>query len=252
MNLASLKTPDGTHPMNSRSSGELRMVITIDGPAGTGKTSVAHLLADRLGLDSLDTGAMYRAVALRSIDQHVDPENSDGIAQAALDIELDFDWSSNPPELLVDGTPVGDRIREEDVDDRVSVVAGNPRVREHMVRVQRAIAEKHPRLVTEGRDQGSVVFPHAEHRFYLDATPEVRAERRVRQSRRSGQDVDFEEVLRSIKNRDLRDETRKDGPLKVPEGATLLDTSELELSDVVERLVVLVHATTPGSSEVTG
>ena len=252
MNLASLKTPDGTHPMNSRSSGELRMVITIDGPAGTGKTSVAHLLADRLGLCSLDTGAMYRAVALKSIDQHLDPADSNGIAKAAMEIELDFDWTSNPPELLVDGAPVGDRIREEDVDDRVSVVAGNPRVRERMVRAQRAIADKHPRLVTEGRDQGSVVFPHADFRFYLDASPEVRAERRVRQSRSSGQKVDFNEVLVSIRNRDRRDETRKDGPLKVPDGATLLDTSELELSDVVDRLVTLVHASTPGSSEVTG
>jgi len=232
--------------MNSRPSGNERMVITIDGPAGTGKTSVAHQLAERLELDSLDTGAMYRAVALRTIIKQVDPSDVDGIALAARQIELDFDWSSNPPALLVDGVPVGQRIREEDVDDRVSVVAGNPQVRGRMVRAQRSIAAKHPRLVTEGRDQGSVVFPDAQFRFYLDASPEVRANRRVLQSRSSGQSADYDEVLRSIRNRDRRDETRTDGPLKVPEGATTLDTSELSLETVVDRLVELVLATSPG------
>jgi cytidylate kinase len=221
------------------------MVITIDGPAGTGKTSVAHQLAERLELDSLDTGAMYRAVALKTILKQVDPSDVDGIALAAREIELDFDWGSNPPALLMDGVPVGQRIREEDVDDRVSVVAGNPQVRGRMVRAQRSIASKHPRLVTEGRDQGSVVFPDAQFRFYLDASPEVRAHRRVLQSRRSGQPADYDEVLRSIRNRDRRDETRTDGPLKVPEGATTLDTSELSLENVVDRLVELVLATSP-------
>ncbi len=228
------------------------MVITIDGPAGTGKTSVAHQLAERLELDSLDTGAMYRAVALKTILKQVDPSDVDGIALAAREIELDFDWASNPPALLMDGVPVGQRIREEDVDDRVSVVAGNPQVRGRMVRAQRSIASKHPRLVTEGRDQGSVVFPDAQFRFYLDASPEVRAHRRVLQSRRSGQPADYDEVLRSIRNRDRRDETRTDGPLKVPEGATTLDTSELSLENVVDRLVELVLATSPEFPGVSG
>jgi cytidylate kinase len=238
--------------MDIGSSGKGRMVITIDGPAGTGKTSVAQRLANRLSLDSLDTGAMYRAVALRSIFKHLDPSDVEGIALAARDIEFDFDWSSNPPALLVDGVPVGERIRKEDVDDRVSVVAGNPQVRERLVRAQRAIAANHPRLVTEGRDQGSVVFPDAQFRFYLHATPEVRADRRVQQSRRSGESVDFDEVLRSIKNRDLRDETRTDGPLKVPDGATMLDTSELTLEAVVDWLVELVLASPSRSDEVSG
>ncbi len=228
------------------------MVITIDGPAGTGKTSVARQLAERLELDSLDTGAMYRAVALKTILKQVDPSDVDGIALAAREIELDFDWASNPPALLMDGVPVGQRIREEDVDDRVSVVAGNPQVRGRMVRAQRSIASKHPRLVTEGRDQGSVVFPDAQFRFYLDASPEVRAHRRVLQSRRSGQPADYDEVLRSIRNRDRRDETRTDGPLKVPEGATTLDTSELSLENVVDRLVELVLATSPEFPGVSG
>lgn len=234
--------------MSSGGADRERMVITIDGPAGTGKTTVAHRLAERLGLDSLDTGAMYRAVALRSLEESVDPDDDAGMAQVAEAVRLDFDWSTTPPALLLDGIALGERIRTERVDERVSAVAGIPRVRAHLVEMQRAIAAKHPRLVTEGRDQGSVVFPDAEFRFYLDASPEVRADRRVRQSRESGQPADFEEVLRAIRERDRRDETRLDGPLKVPDGATRIDTSALTLDEVVDRLEATVEAAAAGRS----
>lgn len=241
-------TPEtGTLPMNSPSPVPARMIITIDGPAGTGKTSVAHELAARLGLDSLDTGAMYRAIALVSIEKKIDPEDADEIAQAASASTLDFDWSQTPPQILLDGQVVGDRLREEDVDERVSIVAGNARVREELVKAQRAIAASHPRLVTEGRDQGSVVFPDAEMRFYLDARPVVRAERRVDQLRATGQVADLKEVLHSIEARDRRDETRHDSPLQIPEGAIMIDTSDMSLEEVVDQLEAAVRERAAGS-----
>ena len=230
----------GNHPMSSQSLESKRMIITIDGPAGTGKSSVAQMLAARLGLDSLDTGAMYRGIALVTIERGIDPSAPEQVARIAADCELDFDWTQSPPALLLNGSMPGERIREEDVDRRVSIVAGNPEVRTILVEAQRAIASRHPRLVTEGRDQGSVVFPDAEFRFYLDASPEVRADRRVRQSRESGLPADFDDVLEAIKARDHRDETRKDGPLAVPEGATRIDTSTLGLETVVDRLESMV------------
>jgi len=222
------------------------MIITIDGPAGTGKSTVAQRLSTRLALDSLDTGAMYRAIALRSLDLGMPPEDHPGMIEVADRVRLDFDWSASPPALLVDGAPVGDRIRREDVDERVSIVAGLPEIRSILVRAQREIADKHPGLVTEGRDQGSVVFPDAQFRFYLDASPEVRARRRVQQLQQSGQSADHFEVLQAIEARDRRDESRSDGPLRVPDGATIVDTSELSLDEVVSRLVGIVEASIGG------
>lgn len=239
----------GEQMASGTSQDQSRMIITIDGPAGTGKTTVAHRLSSRLGLDSLDTGAMYRAIALRSLEDGIAPTDQDAIIDVADSVRLDFDWEITPPALLVDGHPVGDRIRLEDVDQRVSAVAGIPRVRAILVRAQRAIADKHPRLVTEGRDQGSVVFPDAEFRFYLDASPVVRARRRVQQLKAAGQPADVDEVRAAIEARDLRDEGRTDGPLRVPDGATIIDTSELTLDQVVTRLGDLVEDWMKGHPE---
>ena len=206
----------------------------------TGKSTVAQRLS-ACPTDSLDTGAMYRAIALRSLELGIPPEDHAGMIEIADRVRLDFDWSASPPALLIDGVRVGDRIRREDVDERVSIIAGLPAIRSLLVRAQREIADKHPGLVTEGRDQGSVVFPDAQLRFYLDASPEVRARRRVQQLQQAGQSADLDEVLEAIKARDRRDESRSDGPLRVPEGATIVDTSELSLEEVVSRLVSIVE-----------
>jgi cytidylate kinase len=220
----------------------LRFIVTIDGPAGTGKSTVAHWLAKRLGLEFLDTGAMYRAAALSALERGIDPADGERVAHLVRELDLAFDWTSDPPELFADGRPVGERIRTPEVTRAVSLVASNPTVRAEMVRAQRAIASRHPRLVTEGRDQGSVVFPDADVRIYLDARPEVRARRRVEQLSLKGIVTNEAEVLAQILERDRIDSTRRDGPLVCPRGADVVDTSDLEVGAVIDRLAELVRA----------
>lgn len=212
------------------------VIVTMDGPAGTGKSSVAWRLAERLGLEVLDTGAMYRAAAVVAIDEGVPADDGGALAERIAEEGLQFDWKSRPPRLLLGGRDLTERIRDADVNRVVSIVARQQALRAAMVRAQRAIGAAHPRLVTEGRDQGSVVFPDAAVRFYLDAHPEVRAQRRVEQMRAQGRPADYEAVLRAIQNRDYEDETRTDGPLIVPAGAVRVDTSGCTLDQVVDVL----------------
>jgi cytidylate kinase len=216
-------------------------IVTIDGPAGTGKSTVAHRLAKRLGLEFLDTGAMYRAAALEALDRGIDPADGVRVAELVRDIEIRFDWTQDPPELLVDGRAVGDRIRTQAVTRAVTPVAQNPIVRAAMVEAQRRIASLHPRLVTEGRDQGSVVFPDADVRIYLDARPDVRARRRVEQLRNKGIETTEAEVLAQILERDSRDSSRRDGPLVCPRGADVVDTSTIDIDEVIDRLEDIVR-----------
>jgi cytidylate kinase len=216
-------------------------IVTIDGPAGTGKSTVAHRLAKRLGLEFLDTGAMYRAAALSALEQGIDPADGPRVAELVRDMELRFDWTRDPPDLLVDGRSVGERIRTQEVTRAVSAVASNAAVRAAMVDAQRTIAALHPRLVTEGRDQGSVVFPDADVRIYLDAHPEVRARRRVEQLRVKGIETTESEVLAQIIERDRMDSTRRDGPLVRPTGAEIVDTSAIDIDAVIDRLEEIVR-----------
>lgn len=220
----------------------LSFIVTIDGPAGTGKSTVAHSLAKRLGLEFLDTGAMYRALALEALDRGIDPKDGLRVTELMRGLDLSFDWKHDPPDLFANGRLVGDRIRTAEVTRAVSDVARIPEVRAEMVRAQRAIARRHPRLVTEGRDQGSVVFPDADVRIYLDARPEVRARRRVEQLATKGIVTTCEEVLAQIIERDRIDSTRADGPLVCPHGAAVLDTSDIDVPEVIDRLVEIVRA----------
>lgn len=219
------------------------IVITIDGPAGTGKSSVARLLARRLGLDFLDTGAMYRAAAAISIDHGLPPGRPEALIAKVAEADLHFDWTRDPPTILAWNKPIDARIRDGDVTAIVSRIAGIPALRRHMVAKQRLIAMQHPRLVTEGRDQGSAVFPDAAVKFFLDADPGIRAARRVDQLRAGGHETpDTAAMLREIIARDASDSSRADGPLVCPESAIRIDTSTLSLAEVVSRLESLVHA----------
>ena len=214
----------------------MTVIITIDGPAGRGKSTVAHRLAERLGLEFLDTGAMYRVAALVSIEQGIDPDDGAALAAALGADGPSFDWAADPPTVLLGTRDVSQRIREQDVGDVVSIVAAQPKLRDVLVRQQRRIAEEHPRLVSEGRDQGSVVFPDAGLRVYLDAAVEVRAERRLGQLIAAGMPADRDRIVSEIRQRDRRDSSRLDGPLVCPPGAVVVDTSDLTLEQVVDEL----------------
>lgn len=219
---------------------DTQIIITIDGPAGTGKSTVARMLAAKIGLDFLDTGAMYRAATAIVIDHGlVDELESDSfgrILEKIVDADLHFDWQTDPPAILAWLKPLNDRIRQPDVTKLVSRIATIGTLRKHMVQKQRIIGHQHPRLVTEGRDQGSVAFPHAAVKFFLDADPAVRASRRAAQLREAGHDINDEELLASIIERDRIDSTRADGPLVCPDDAIRVDTSELDIEGVVETL----------------
>jgi len=217
------------------------IVITLDGPAGSGKSTAARLLARRLGLEFLDTGAMYRAITALCLDAKIDPESSpDAVGEVAEHSKLNFDWSQDPPRLhaVVEGedrdmTP---RLRDSDVAEKVSAVAQLKAVRSQLVEAQRRIGCEHPRLVSEGRDQGSVVFPQAQVKFYIDASSHVRAKRRAEQLRDAGKEADERRILQKIRARDRRDASRADGPLICPADAIRIDTSAMSLDEVVDCL----------------
>jgi cytidylate kinase len=213
------------------------MIVTIDGPAGTGKSTVAQAVAARLGAAFLDTGAMYRAIGLAAMRAGVNLEDTSAVGKVAERVNVGFDFSTTPPRVLLDGEPIGELIRTPEVTKAASAVAAAPAVRVVLVREQQRIGREWPNLVTEGRDQGTVVFPQADVKFYLDAAPEERARRRVEQLRARGQNAEFEEVLKEIVARDQRDAGRAMGPLKVPDGAIVVDTTGLSPEEVIDLLV---------------
>ncbi len=247
MNVAE-SSADEARSMGGRSprSGH-RLIVTIDGPAGTGKSSVARRAAGRLGLFVLDTGAMYRAVAWLAVREDVDAHDEAAVLAVLDRHPVDVDPALDPPRVLVGGVDPGEALRGPEVESIVSTVAALPGVRSRLVVAQQEIARRHPRLVTEGRDQGSVVFPDATARFYLTASASVRAARRAAQLRDEGRTVDPDQVLSGIESRDRLDASRSDGPLVRPDGAVVLDTDRLSLDEVVEEVVATVRAIVPAA-----
>jgi cytidylate kinase len=206
----------------------LKPVITLDGPAGAGKSSVARRVAAALGLRFLDTGAMYRAITWKAQKKGItDPGEIAAMARGTV-ITVD------PDRVICDGIDVTKAIREPGVTAAIKMVADSPECRAELVRMQREIG-KGGGLVTEGRDQGSVVFPDAAFKFYVDASSDVRARRRFEEA-----GGDFDEIRRAIEKRDAEDKARKAGPLVKPAGAIVIDTSGLTLEDVVARILAAV------------
>jgi len=213
------------------------LIITVDGPAGSGKSSVARALAKRLDLQLLDTGAMYRGIAVACLDRGIDPSADESATiELARCMAIRFDWTVDPPRLYVDDQDVAERIRDEDVGSAASKLAVIGEVRNVLVHQQQQIAREQGRVVSEGRDQGSVAFPDAHVKFYLDATPEKRAHRRVGQLAQLGIIADQPRILADIIERDRRDANRANGPLVCPDDAIRADTSELTERQVIDLL----------------
>lgn len=207
-------------------------IITIDGPSGAGKSTIAKLIADKLGFKYLDTGAMYRAVTLYMIENQVDIKNEEEVINALNKLNIGFDSNYR---IYLDSQDITEDIRKEKVVKFVSEVSAISSVRRKMVDLQRDIA-KEGNYILDGRDAGSVVFPNADYKFYLEASLEERAKRRYKEELSKEVDISFEAVKESIKKRDKYDSNRKDSPLVVPENAIIIDTTNMTIDEVAEEI----------------
>lgn len=217
------------------------MIVVIDGPAGAGKSSAARTLARRLGFRFLDTGAMYRAVVLAGLRRNVDLANAEALAQVARSLRIELTGDR----VLLDGEDVTDAIRTAEITGLTHYAADNPAVRQHLVQLQRQAAGR-DNVVSEGRDQGTVAFPHAECKFFVTATAAERARRRMHDLEARGERIAFEEVLAAQELRDHRDRTRAVGPLVRADDAVEIITDGLEPEQVVARLESIVRAKMAG------
>jgi CMP/dCMP kinase len=218
----------------------LPLIVAIDGPSGVGKSTVARRLAKRLGVPFLDTGAMYRSIALKVLRNDVDPTDRTAVEALAAETDLELERREDGSfEVLLDGDSVEPFIRAPEVGEVASTISSHSGVRRRMVALQQEAA-RHWGGVLEGRDIGTRVFPDTPHKFYLDARMDVRGRRRFEELRVAGRDRSYEEVVDEINRRDQRDRTREDSPLTHDESYILLDTSDLTIEEVVERMAQVV------------
>ncbi|QGQ21371.1 (d)CMP kinase [Gimesia benthica] len=220
------------------------MIVTIDGPAGSGKSTAARGLSQRLGFEFLDTGAMYRCVALAVLNQGIDPADSQSVGDVSQQIRISF----ADAHVILNGEDVTQAIRTAEVSEAASQVAQYPAVREALVHLQRQAAEG-VNIVSEGRDQGTVVFPDALCKFFLIADPEERARRRFDEMQGQDQEITQAEILQQIHQRDQRDESRTVAPLKPADDAVEINTSQLSIEEVLDQLEQTVRERQAASAE---
>jgi len=218
-----------------------RLIVTIDGPAGAGKSTVARQLASRLGYLYLDTGALYRAVAWKVRACGVDPADREAVAALLPSTTIAMEYSPERPRVSVNGQDISEEIRTAEISRTASVVSAIPAVREWLLPVQRQISSAGG-IVAEGRDLGTRVFPAADVKFFLEADQDVRAGRRHRELAATGQAAPLDQTRQEILNRDERDRSRDVAPLIAASDATLIDTSMLTVEQVIERMLAVIAA----------
>lgn len=224
----------------ARMSGTSPLVVAMDGPSGTGKSSVSRRLAARLGARYLDTGAMYRVATLRVLRTGIELTDSAAVAAAVKELPLSIGTDPSREVIQLDGEDVASEVRGAAVTKAVSAVSAVLEVRELLVALQRDITTATQRIVVEGRDIGTVVLPEADAKIYLTASAEARAHRRNQQNILEGRGDDYPGVLADVQRRDTLDSTRKVSPLRPAEDAVLVDTSELTMDEVIDELYCVV------------
>ena len=212
------------------------MIVAIDGPAGSGKSTVARILAARLKFRYIETGSMYRAVAWKAQQQGIRPEDRDQVAAVAQTIAIEFQPGTDHQQVWVDGQEVTAQLKSEVIGSLAASAAAIPAVRDVLTEKQRAMGRE-GNVVMDGRDIGTVVFPQAEKKFFMVADPVERARRRYDEMKVTQPDLDLEQVIGQVKQRDYEDENRAVSPLKPAEDAILLDTTQLKIEEVVERMM---------------
>tara|TARA_Y100001956_G_scaffold57589_1_gene56732 strand:- start:88 stop:768 length:681 start_codon:yes stop_codon:yes gene_type:complete len=220
-------------------------VITVDGPSGAGKGTLCMLLADKLGFHLLDSGAIYRVLALAAIHHGVDTESEDALVPLATHLDVQFIAEGDLVKVILEGEDVSGELRKEETGMAASKVAALPLVREALLRRQRAFSAA-PGLVADGRDMGTVVFPEAEAKIFLDASAEERATRRLKQLQQKGLDVKFDDLLSEIQERDDRDRNRPVAPLRPAEDALVLDSTSMNIEQVVEKALHYIESKLAG------
>ncbi|MBP3754510.1 MAG: (d)CMP kinase [Lachnospiraceae bacterium] len=214
------------------------MNIAIDGPAGAGKSTIAKLCAKKMNLVYVDTGAMYRAVALYLLESGIDVNDKAAVADKCKGADVDIKYEDGVQNVYLNGNNVTGRLREEAVGNTASVTSAVPEVRAQIFSLQRGLADRGG-VIMDGRDIGTVVMPDADVKIYLTASSEVRATRRVKELQEKGEPANFEEIKKDIEDRDHRDMTREISPLKQADDAILVDTSDMTIDEVVDKICSL-------------